>query len=135
MKKFLIILLVSCACLAAGAQTTEGLIVTTVQGDLTLAISDVKEIDFADAEMTVFKNDETAISFPNDAGWQISFGEIEISSISSASVAAAGVPAKIFSADGKFVKEVSTISEINVDNLPKGVYIIRSNGKSLKIRK
>lgn len=115
---------------AAWAQSTDGLIVRSGDTLTQFAISDIKEITFSDSGISVIKADDVAVSFGSD--WLIQFAQIDDTAIRDAIFSGSDAPAQVFNAEGKLIKE-TTLSEIGINSLPKGVYIIKTNGKCLKI--
>lgn len=134
MKKILLTLFVFLSLTSVKAQTMEGVIVTTGSGEQVFAVSEIKEIAFGDDGMTVVKTDEGTVSFGNAEGWQIRFGQVESTGIAFAVQSGEAAVAKVFDVNGNLVKEARP-SDIRLGELPKGIYIIMCNGKSLKVQR
>ncbi|MBR5604019.1 MAG: T9SS type A sorting domain-containing protein [Bacteroidales bacterium] len=91
------------------------------------------QYNFADINKIYFKNsvnvtelnkDEASFVFPNPANDNIRIFGIENQDV------------EIFSADGKFIlKERYEGKSIDVSSLPQGLYLIKTNGQTLKFNK
>lgn len=115
---------------AAWAQKADGLTVRIGDEEQQFPISMVKEITFSDEGMTVVKTDNATVEF--SSGWQMRFGEIETTGISLAAGTAGNAKAQVYDAGGNLLMETK-MADLRISELPKGVYMIMCNGKSLKI--
>lgn len=129
MKKMLFLLLAFAAAMTMRAETVEGVTVSSRLGDYRFEIARVSLVTFGDEEMTITKDDETTVSFPNAEDWTLTFGEVSADAITS--VASATMPVQVFNAVGVLVWEGKAL---NKGALPKGVYVMVCNGKRVKIQ-
>lgn len=117
--------------LAAKAEMTEGLFVKVGDTVESFAISNVKEVLFADESVTVVQNDDTEVSFSGD--WLMTFGDM-VSTDLTVKIPFADAPAEVYTLDGLSVLKLDNLSDLRLKGLPTGVYIIKCDGKSLKIK-
>ena len=115
------------------AQTTDGLIVTTGSEKVQFAVDEVKEVLCSDEKLTILKGDETSVAFAPADGWKIEFGTIEATAVTSIRDAE-NTAVEVYDTSGTRV-QTTRGNELQTDRLPKGVYVVKVNGKSVKIKK
>ena len=125
-------MLVQLACLAVKARSDRGITVSTESGERLFALSEVNCVTFGDDQMTIVQNDGSEVSFPNSNGWTIRFVTAETDGIQS--VTPTGGSMQVYDASGARVGIIKEVSELTHGNYPKGVYMVKCNGKTIKVK-
>ena len=133
MKRIFLAILTALATLNAAAQKVEVAIVTSGNSEAMLAITDIDGIEFGDNALTIHRRNDAALIFTTAQGWSLSFGETEANAITIANGASGA--AALYTLSGAFILRADRAESLRTDNLPTGVYIMKTNGKSVKITK
>lgn len=135
MKKQFITLIILFFCLNISAEdTTPGIIVKKSDGStVSIAIQQLQSIKFADGNMIVRMKDDTQQSYNIDDITNMTFGDIAtaIKVLTDDKV----TTGKLLITDitGRIVYNGTAVNATTANNLPNGIYVITTNGKSYKV--
>lgn len=135
MKKQFITLIILFFCLNISAEdTTPGIIVNKSDGStVSIAIQQLQSIKFADGNMIVRMKDDTQQSYNIDDITNMTFGDIAtaIKVLTDDKV----TTGKLLITDitGRIVYNGTAVNATTANNLPNGIYVITTNGKSYKV--
>lgn len=148
MKRTLLTLLVVLGCLVAKAQS-QSLFVTLNDGQkLEFALSTTPEVSVADDMLTITTSETTAsyelwtvstFTYGATTGINATQADAQSFSLQGDRLIVDGTDARVrvFSIDGKAVSlpatNVGSQTVLSIGSLPKGIYVVNINGKSLKI--
>ena len=104
----------------------ESLVIHTQESTTSIAIDDIRKIEFVDVTETQELTTDSPFFYPNPVRQSIVLGNIEN-----------GQTVSLYSIEGRLVRQFKAQANeaINLGNLPAGIYTLNVNDKNLKLLK
>ena len=104
----------------------ESLVIHTQESTTSIAIDDIRKIEFVDVTETQELTTDSPFFYPNPVRQSIVLGNIEN-----------GQTVSLYSIEGRLVRQFKAHANeaINLGNLPAGIYTLNVNDKNLKLLK